>query len=142
MNRFLRSVRVVSVSRELINDKYHSFWSFVVEYLMQNKTEPSQAPRAGNQRVDYKDTLTPEAFALFAKLRDWRKEAAAREAVPVYTIFTNAQLAEMAEKKVNSLADLKKIDGVGDARMDKYGHEVIGILTESAHERPTGEGEA
>ena len=61
LNRFLRSVRVVSLKRELIVDHGNSFWSFVVEYLMDNKTAPASIPDAGNKRTDYKDLLSPSA---------------------------------------------------------------------------------
>lgn len=130
LNRFLRSVRVVSVNRELIVDHRNSFWSFVVEYLMDHKTAPATIPDTGNKRMDYKDVLSPEDFTLFVKLRDWRKEVSTREAVPVYTVFTNAQLAEMVEKKVKTLAQLKMIEGVGDSRIEKYGSAVMAILNE------------
>jgi len=61
--------------------------------------------------------LSQEDFALFVKLRDWRKQAASLEAVPVYTIFTNEQLAAIAQKRTATLSDLKTINGVGESRV-------------------------
>ena len=72
-------------------------------------------------KIDYKDVLKPEEFAVFAKLRDLRKQIAQAEAVPVYTIFTNEQLADMVRAKVTTRAGLGKIDGIGEARVEKYG---------------------
>ncbi len=44
---------------------------------------------------------------MFVKLRDWRKETAVREAVPVYTVFMNEQLAAMVQNKVSTKAGLR-----------------------------------
>ena len=79
--------------------------------------------------IDYKETLSPADFAIFAKLRDVRKAIAQTEAVPVYTIFTNEQLAQMVGSKATDRAALAKIDGVGDARLDKYGPRFLAVLT-------------
>jgi superfamily II DNA helicase RecQ len=77
---------------------------------------------------DYKEILSPDDFAVFAKLRELRKEMAQAEAVPVYTIFTNEQLAQMVQDRCGSKADLEKVAGVGDARIEKYGPRFLGLL--------------
>ena len=46
---------------------------------------------------------------------------AEREAVPPYSIFTNEQLASMVTQKAESLAALGQIEGIGAARLEKYG---------------------
>ena len=50
-----------------------------------------------------------------------------REKVP-YLVFTNAQLAEMATSRADSLAALGRIDGVGEARIKKYGQRMLAVL--------------
>ena len=60
----------------------------------------------------------------------WRKEAAQTEAVPVYTIFTNEQLAQMVQRRVSTKADLGRIDGVGGARLEKYGDMALAVLNQ------------
>ncbi len=81
--------------------------------------------------MDYREVLSAEDFAVFAKLRDLRKEIAQGEAVPVYTIFTNEQLAKMVQAKATTKAALEKVAGVGDARIEKYGARVLEVLTQS-----------
>jgi superfamily II DNA helicase RecQ len=63
---------------------------------------------------------------VFSRLREWRKGVSEKEGAPVYTIFTNEQLAQMVQKEVRSKAALKEIEGVGEARVEKYG-EAIGF---------------
>lgn len=126
MNRFLRSHRVLSVDRRWVEQGPDSFWSFCVDYL-----EPGQDGTASNRgsgergRVDYREVLKPDEFALFVKLRALRQEIAKDEAVPVYMVFTNEQLAQMVRLKARSKADLNKIAGVGEARIQKYGERFL-----------------
>ena len=72
--------------------------------------------------------LPPDQFTVFVKLRDLRKQLAQAEAVPVYTIFTNDQVAEMVRRRVHTRADLEGIAGVGDARVGKYGLQFLAAL--------------
>ena len=66
-------------------------WSFVIEYLQR-----SSSPGNGRQpRVDYKEVLAAEDFAVFLSLRDLWPNIAEEEGVPVYTVFTNEQPAEI-----------------------------------------------
>ena len=59
------------------------------------------------------------------------KKVAEKEAVPVYTIFTNEQLAQIAQNRVISKTGLQEISRVGDARVKKYGDDVVSIVSES-----------
>lgn len=56
--------------------------------------------------------LCADDFTLFAKLREWRKDTALKEAIAVYTIFTNEQLAQIAGKRPKSKAALQEIQGI------------------------------
>lgn len=124
MNAFLRSHRVLSVKKELVAEGENSFWTFCVEYL---ESAPGGGLPPGGKlpKVDYKEVLKPEEFEVFSRLRDWRKGVAEQERVPVYVVFTNEQLAEMVRKRVSTRVGLKEIEGVGEARVEKYGAAVL-----------------
>ena len=124
MNGFLRSHRVLAVRKEFVSDGENSFWTFCVEYL-ESAPAGIAAPGSKLPKVDYKEVLKPEDFEVFSRLRDWRKGVAKQEGVPVYVVFTNEQLAEMVRKKAGTKAALKEIEGVGDARVEKYGAAVL-----------------
>jgi superfamily II DNA helicase RecQ len=119
-NAFLSSQRVLAVDRHFVEQGENSFWAICVDYL----SPPSGGPGPGGNRkgrIDYREVLPPQEFAVFARLRELRKQLAQAEAVSVYTIFTNDQLAEMVRRRVNRKADLEAITGVGDARVSTYG---------------------
>lgn len=126
MNQFLRSRRVLAVKKEFVPDGENSFWTFCVEYMDEVPGMDSMTGRP--PRVDYREVLKPEEFELFSRLRDWRKKVAEKEGVPVYTVLTNEQLAQIVQKRVNSKAGLKEIEGVGDARVEKYGDAVLQVV--------------
>ena len=124
MNRFLRSHRVLTVERQMVEEGQNSFWTFCVEFL-----ETAGPPEGRSEvRIDYKEVLSAPEFERFARLRVLRKELAEKEGVPAYAIFTNEQLAQMVRKKVSSKAGLKEIEGVGEARIEKYGEAVLRVL--------------
>ncbi len=127
LNKFLKTVRGVNTRWEFVGQGDASFWTALVSY--QAGKSPQQT--GGKRRVDYRDVLSPKDFALFAKLRDWRNATAEKENLPAYTVFTNEQLAGMAEKRLKSVNDLRNIDGVGDIRIEKYGEAVLKIIAEN-----------
>jgi len=128
LNRFLRSHRAVSVQRELVQSGTAAYWCFCIEHLPGSAGSDETGGR--RRRVDYKEVLSEADFAVFARLRDVRKELAASEAVPVYAIATNEQLAEMARARSATAADLKKIDGFGEAKAEKYGETFLAVIRE------------
>jgi hypothetical protein len=129
LNGFLRSHKVLTVDRRRVDQGAESFWSFCVDYLESaggSSSEGKNGPVRG--KVDYRDELSPEDFAVFARLRQLRKEIAQSEAVPVYTVFTSEQLAQMVQSRATTRAALEKIAGIGDARIEKYGPRVLGFF--------------
>ncbi len=129
LNCFLRSVRVIQVQRQFVDRGDYSFWALAVEYM----AGTGEKGVAGNDTkrkpsIDYKQVLSPEDFNIFAQLREWRKVQATEDGTPVYTIFTNEQLAKIVENRVTSKAGLLEIDGVGEGKISKYGLAVLKVV--------------
>ena len=128
LNRFLAGHKVLSIERHLIDAGLNSFWTICVDYLHSAGQQSGRQSGVRN-RIDYKTILSPEEFTAFTQLRDFRKEAAQSEVVPVYTVFTNEQLASMVQRRCQSKSDLLKIEGIGDAKIEKYCSSLLQILT-------------
>ncbi|MBV6467879.1 MAG: DNA helicase RecQ [Candidatus Brocadia sp.] len=62
---------------------------------------------------------------LFERLRALRKTLADQEGVPPYIIFHDTSLKEMTVSYPQSLLDLRKISGVGDQKLVKYGKAFV-----------------
>ena len=95
----------------------------VVEYVQQ-----SESLTKTSGKIDYMKILTPEEFALFSKLRELRKELASKDGVPPFVVFTDEQLSLIVKQKPENLGKLTAIQGIGQAKAEKYGEAVLGIL--------------
>ena len=126
MNSFLRGNRVLTVDRHC----HEGVWSFCVTWQQGVGRQVGHHP---SEKVDYKTVLDEKTFALFSHLRVLRKALAEKESLPPYAVFTNEQLSEIAKGRCALPGDLEKIDGIGKARVEKYGAAVVAAI--SAHEK-------
>src|SRR5262249_42959812 len=78
------------------------------------------AARARTSLADLAEA-SPEADALFEKLRAVRKRLADAEGVPAYIVFSDAALRGMAARRPRSEGELLQISGVGPAKLERYG---------------------
>ncbi len=134
LNRFLRGNRILAVTKEFVYNGENSFWCIAVEFLEPAISVGGVAPARKGERVDYREVLSDGEFRVFAHLRDLRKEIANKEAVPVYAVFTNEQLAEMARRLPRSKAALAQINGIGDAKTQKYGQSFLDRIDMILHD--------
>jgi len=74
----------------------------------------------------------------FEALKAWRLARARAEEVPAYVIFHNATLAEIAGRRPSSLAELAAVPGVGPAKLERYGDEVLAALAQQQVEQDLG----
>ena len=139
LNAFLRGHRILTVQREFVTGPDGAWWAICVEYLSAAAAGAgSAAIGTGKGKIDYREKLSAEDFVVFSALRDVRKELAERDGVPVYAVFTNEQIAEMVTTNATSLAALRKIGGVGDGRIEKYGERFVAALQGGQPSRLSG----
>ena len=81
-------------------------------------------------RIDYREILSEQDFAVFSRLRELRKILAEKEAVPVYAVCANEQLAKMSRERCSSLSQLQEINGFGEAKANKYGRAFLEAISE------------
>jgi DNA helicase-2/ATP-dependent DNA helicase PcrA len=70
---------------------------------------------------------------LLARLRTWRIEQARTLRVPPFVVFTDATLVAIAEQRPVDPAGLVSISGIGAAKLDRYGSDVLALV----HDRNT-----
>jgi ATP-dependent DNA helicase UvrD/PcrA len=66
----------------------------------------------------------------FDVLREWRSERAKADEVPPYVVFHNTTLAEIAARRPRTLAELAAVPGVGPAKLERYGSDVLDVLAD------------
>jgi DNA helicase-2/ATP-dependent DNA helicase PcrA len=72
--------------------------------------------------------LDPAAEAALAALRRWRTETARRDKVPAYVVFSDAHLEGIASARPSTLRELVRCKGIGPAKLEKYGDDVLAVL--------------
>ena len=96
-------------------------WSGKPSRFLGELTElrPRGEPRSGVSRE-----WTPDA----QRLREWRLERARADNVPPYVVFHDAVLQAIAAARPSSLGELAQISGVGPAKLERYGDEVLALV--------------
>ncbi|ODN71051.1 ATP-dependent DNA helicase RecQ [Methylobrevis pamukkalensis] len=75
----------------------------------------------------------PEADqGLFQALRDKRTELARAQNVPPYVIFHDRTLIELAAARPGSRAQMARVPGIGEAKLDRYGDAFLAVIAELA----------
>jgi DNA helicase-2/ATP-dependent DNA helicase PcrA len=72
----------------------------------------------------------------YEALRAWRLRRAQADELPAYVIFHNTTLAEIAARRPASLAELALVPGVGPAKLERYGAEVLAVTAGAAEAAP------
>jgi DNA helicase-2/ATP-dependent DNA helicase PcrA len=72
---------------------------------------------------------------LYGALKRWRLRRAKADDVPAYVVFHNSTLAEIAGRRPRSLAELASVPGVGPAKLERYGAEVLEALARESETR-------
>jgi ATP-dependent DNA helicase RecQ len=74
--------------------------------------------------------LPAEAAPVFERLRAWRAAAAKELGVPAYVIFHDSTLRQIATEEPSTMGALSRISGVGEAKLAKFGQQVLDTLQE------------
>ncbi len=111
----------------------------------------------GDERLTVRADLVPDAATRAARptssdaaarvahsagweaLRRCRRELAQTEGVPPYVIFHDATLVEMLERRPESLAQMARVPGVGQHKLERYGAAFLDALAAAGE---TGDREA
>ncbi|MFO0903545.1 MAG: DNA helicase RecQ [Pirellulales bacterium] len=67
---------------------------------------------------------------LFQALKQLRRERADELGVPAYIVFNDATLREMARCRPKTLAEFRKVRGVGDKKTEDFGYEFTKFIAE------------
>jgi superfamily II DNA helicase RecQ len=95
---------------------------------MPDRFEEEQQRRRSVRSVASAGADPADDDPLMAALRAWRTARAREDAVPAYVVFHDQTLAAIAEVKPATLAGLRRIKGIGPAKLDTYGDEILEVV--------------
>lgn len=126
LNRFLRGHQVLSVRQEFVADGAGSRWCVAVRYAQPSDGNQAGQPfRSARSGVDYKDELEPEAFARFVAMRSRRLKIANSMSMPAFAVFTDAELAAIAELENPTPEDLNQLKGIGKKKIARFAARIL-----------------
>jgi superfamily II DNA helicase RecQ len=123
INQYLLNKKVNSIKAEFFKCREKFYWTIFVDsdtVVHGKKREEADKPAI---KLDEQDEL------LLKRLKEWRKERAAKEGIPVYIIANNAQLLQIIELKPVSKETLKKVKGYGKKKIEQYGDDILKIVS-------------
>jgi ATP-dependent DNA helicase RecQ len=80
------------------------------------------------RRRQRRDRQTGPADPLFEALREARRTLAAVAGVPPYVVFHDSTLREIAAARPRSLGELARVNGVGEAKLARYGDAMLAAV--------------
>ena len=86
------------------------------------------APAAAQAAIQ----LTPESQALASRLREWRAGEAKRLGLPAYMVLNDRSLKALAETRPSNPNQLLSIDGIGQAKAEKFGEAILNLCRANA----------
>jgi DNA helicase-2/ATP-dependent DNA helicase PcrA len=86
------------------------------------------ASLTGDPKVKQKLEATPAVLAL----KEWRLARAREEEVPAYVVFNDRTLAELIRMAPRTIAELAEVPGIGPAKLERYGSELLSALEDVA----------
>ena len=127
LNAFLAGHRVLDMQQQFYQNEQGAGWSFCIRYL-QTVAGGVGPPKA---KVDYRQVLGEDEFIRFARLRDVRRAIAQQEAIPAYAVFTDEELAGIAQLSEITIAALVTVKGVGEKKAARYGQQIVSGMQQS-----------
>ena len=79
---------------------------------------------------------SPMAGEASAALRAWRLQRSRADAVPAYVVLSDKHLDGIAERHPTSMAELRACPGIGPAKLESYGEEILEVLGSIAADQP------
>lgn len=61
-------------------------------------------------------------------MRAWRTERARADDVPAYIVFSDKTLRAIARSLPTSARELRRCDGIGPAKLERYGDDLLAIV--------------
>ncbi len=61
-------------------------------------------------------------------LRAWRTARARADGIASFIVFHDSTIEAIAERRPRSIAELRRVPGIGPVKLDRYGEEIVGVV--------------
>ena len=134
-NNFVKDKELISVKDYFFQRDEIPYLTLVVQY----KSLPLTSSEKAKGHEEWRKLLDEADMPLFNTLRQWRNERSKKEGAPPYIILNNKQLAEVCKRRPQSQYELMKVEGIGKAKSEKYGEDILKLTATLKKEEKTDE---
>jgi len=153
MNNSLKSISTFGLLKDIKKDRIKEIIRFLIinKYLLEEKLESSfgsviKLEIKGKEFIKQKlDKINDKIYEISLKekvnnvnnrnlenkLLEYRKKKAKEEECKLYQVFPNKTIEILLSINVNNISDLKKVYGLGEKRIEKYGEDIIKIKNDN-----------
>ena len=85
--------------------------------------------RYAQTKFNTNDSKAGPNLDVFSRLKAWRKDLSENLDLPAYIIMHDKTLMDIATLSPSSLQELKEISGIGPAKLQRYGKEILDIVS-------------
>ncbi|CAN2041859.1 HRDC domain-containing protein [Candidatus Magnetomoraceae bacterium gMMP-15] len=119
---FLLNKKIKTLRPEFFQLNGRAYWTVFVEYktILDDKV---QAVKMSQSKA-----LNDAQKLLFQRFREWRKEKAKKNGVPVFIIATNSELIEVVKRNPSTMEALRQIHGFGKKKVEQHGKDILNII--------------
>ena len=97
----------------------------------EKKTKSSKSSKTEKAAPTPTVKLNPDEEKIAERLRTWRRGTAKELAQPAFCVFADRVLMEIAREQPQTTEDLLRIKGMGEAKVERWGQQIIALLLES-----------
>ncbi len=128
----LRPVARALIARDALRADAYGGLSFgpAAKPILKGEESLTIAVPPPRKRRSRRDRAAGPADPLFEALRARRRDLAAEAGVPPYVIFHDSTLRGIAESRPASLGELARVQGVGEAKLNRYGAAMLAVVAE------------
>jgi len=136
LEKFHEGREIIDVSDHFFDHDHEPRLVLVVRYHDLRDPVESQSRRRTSK--DWRSDLDEVDAKLYDEIRAWRGRRAREEGMPPFLILCNKEVAGIAANRPGSLTGLREIQGVGSAKVERWGTEILKLV--SAFGGSTGNG--
>ena len=134
-NRIKEIIRFLIINKYLIEEKLENSFGSVIKLDTKGKEFVKQKLDKINDKI-YEINVKEKVSKinnknLEDKLLEYRKKKALEEECKLYQIFPNKTIEILLSININNINDLKKVHGLGEKRIEKYGEDIIKIKNDN-----------
>ena len=79
-------------------------------------------------KIDYVSDLSEQQQILFETLKKWRTTKYLEEGIQPYMVMMDKVIHSIVKMNPSNLKELRKVNGIGEKKVEKYGEDILSIL--------------